>query len=288
MQSTSDIIIRPLHDISECRAAEVVQSTVWPGDNMLVVPAHLLLTAAHNGGVVLGAWDGDTLVGFVFGFLGARSAAADVPLSAGLKHCSHMLAVLPAYRNRHIGINLKWAQRQSVLEQGLDLITWTYDPLEARNAHLNITRLGALCRTYLPNLYGEMQDALNQGLPSDRFQVDWWVASPRVIQRQTTPPSPPDALNESDLLNPSTPDAEYGLPRPSEPRRSSFPPRPLVEIPADFQRLKRRDSGLALAWRLQTRELFTTLFAQGYQVDTFFRRTIEGRPRAFYGLRQLP
>ncbi len=288
MSSISDIVIRPLQDIDECRAAENLQGAVWPGDDILIVPAHVLLTAAHNGGVVLGAWDDEELVGFVFGFLGAQQDGDEEHLSAALKHCSHMLAVLPTYRNRHIGLNLKWAQRQAVLAQGLDHVTWTYDPLEARNAHLNINRLGAVCRTYLPNLYGAMQDVLNKGLPSDRFQVDWWIASSRVGERQTTTPSPPTDLNEFSILNPSLPDPERGLPLPAESDYPSIPPRPLVEIPADFQGLKRADSALALAWRLQTRELFASLFRQGYQVETFIRRTIEGRTRAFYGLRQLP
>lgn len=284
----TDVIIRPLHDIAEFQAAEAVQHAVWSGDEMLIVPAHLLLTAAHNGGVVLGAWEERNLVGFVFGFLGVQSA--DEMVASGLKHCSHMLAVLPAYRNQHIGFRLKWAQRQHVLAQGLDLITWTYDPLEARNAHLNINRLGAVCRTYLPNLYGEMQDALNQGLPSDRFQVDWWIASQRVVQRQQgRPPSPSDALPPSPILNPSRTEPNRDHPQPGPQPGPPFPSRPWVEIPADFQGLKRADTALALAWRLHTRALFTTLFSHGYQIDAFLRlTTLAGRPRAFYGLRQLP
>src|SRR3970282_1162763 len=100
-----------------------------------------------------------------------------------LKHCSHMLAVLPEYRDQKIGYRLKLAQREAVHEQAVRLITWTYDPLESRNANLNINRLGGIVRTYKRNHYGEMQDGLNAGLPSDRLLVEWWITSNRVKQR---------------------------------------------------------------------------------------------------------
>ncbi len=126
-----------------------------------------------------GAWAGERLAGFVFGFLGFHEAET----ARRLKHCSHMLGVHPDFRSAGVGYALKTYQREHVLRQGLDLITWTYDPLLARNAQLNIAKLGAVCTTYLPNLYGAMRDGLNAGLPSDRFQVDWWIATPRVADR---------------------------------------------------------------------------------------------------------
>ena len=157
---------------------------MWDLPDVEVVPLHVLITAAKNGGLLLGAFDGETLAGFVFGFPGLTP-------DGKLKHCSHMAGVHPAYRDRGLGYSLKLAQRLHVLAQGIDLITWTFDPLETRNATLNFHKLGAICNTYLPNLYGEMHNGLNAGLPSDRFQVDWWIASERVAQRLQPPSNSP-------------------------------------------------------------------------------------------------
>ena len=181
--TTTILPIRPLSTHGEIRAVEQLQREVWDLPDVEVVPLHVLITAAKNGGLLLGAFDDERLVGFVFGFPGLTS-------DGKLKHCSHMAGVHPAYRDRGLGYSLKLAQRDHVLAQGIDLITWTFDPLETRNATLNFHKLGAVCNTYIPNLYGEMRDGLNAGLPSDRFQVDWWIASERVAQRLAgEPPS---------------------------------------------------------------------------------------------------
>jgi predicted GNAT superfamily acetyltransferase len=112
------------------------------------------------------------MVGFVFGFLGRDQNR--------FLHHSHMLAVLAEYRGRGLGENLKWAQRDRVRKQGLDLINWTFDPLQAPNANLNINRLGAVVGKYLLNLYGESSSPLHGGIPTDRFEAEWWLTSPRV------------------------------------------------------------------------------------------------------------
>ncbi|NJN43890.1 MAG: GNAT family N-acetyltransferase [Anaerolineae bacterium] len=161
------ITLRHLGHIEDMFVVEHLQRQVWGADDA-VVPHHLLLTAAHNGGLIIGAFDGESMVGFVFGFAGLTST----PNGPQAKHCSHMLAVLPEYEGQGIGHTLKRAQWQMVRRQKLPLITWTYDPLLSRNAHLNIARLGAVSNTYVPNMYGEMRDALNKGLPSDRLQID--------------------------------------------------------------------------------------------------------------------
>ena len=178
------IQIRLLSTQEEIRSVEQLQREVWSLPDVEVVPLHVLITAAKNGGLLLGAFDDERLVGFVFGFPGLTPEGK-------LKHCSHMAGVHPAYRDRGLGYSLKLAQREHVLAQGIDLITWTFDPLETRNATLNFHKLGAICNTYLPNLYGEMRDGLNAGLPSDRFQVDWWIASERVAQRLQPPSNSP-------------------------------------------------------------------------------------------------
>jgi predicted GNAT superfamily acetyltransferase len=130
-----------------------------------------------------------------------------------------MLGVHPEYRDHGVGFALKRAQWQMVRHQGLDRITWTFDPLLSRNANLNISKLGAVCNTYLRNVYGELRDELNSGLPTDRFQVDWWVNSQRVNHRLSRQARPPLALADFldagvRIINPSNIGAD-GLPYPN-------------------------------------------------------------------------
>ncbi len=173
------LTIRVLETPAELSAVETLQRDIWPGSETDIVPAHLMIAAVHNGGLVLGAFEDEELIGFVFGFPGIEPT----PDGPRLKHCSHMAGVLPGHRDRGLGFALKRAQWQMVRHQGLDHITWTYDLLLSRNAYLNIGRLGAVCSTYRRSEYGEMRDGLNAGLPSDRFQVDWWLNTHRVERR---------------------------------------------------------------------------------------------------------
>lgn len=281
--------IRPLDTLADMRAVEDLQRAVWGNNDADIVPLHMLTTVAHNGGVLLGAWDAEAekLVGFVFGFLGTDEENPDRPAMANLKHCSHMLGVLPEYRDHGVGLKLKLAQRERVMRQGVRLITWTYDPVESRNAYLNIARLGCICRAYYREVYGEMADALNRGLPSDRFQVEWWITSPRVRQKLSGGRARltldsftsagaaivnPARLNDAGLLQMA------GPPRAPE---STFA---LVEIPASFQTLKAADPGLAREWKLQVRAIFEPAFAEGYLVTDFLHETVAGRERVFYVL----
>ncbi len=277
--------IRPLTSPADMRAVEELQRAVWPGDETEVVPAHMLLAVAHGGGVVLGAFDADRLIGLAFGFLGTDSDSPDRVAMARLKHCSHMLAVHPDYRDRSIGYRLKVAQRAAVVRQGIRLITWTYDPLQSRNAHLNIRRLGAVSRTYLREVYGEMRDGLNVGLPSDRFLVDWWITSHRVSSRIEGQRPPLDLAHFLDAgaqkLNPAAlgPD---DLPRPNDHPESPTGSLALVEIPPDFPGLKARDLSLARAWRDHIRQIFEPAFASGYLVTDFVHLRGERAPRSYY------
>ncbi len=277
--------IRFLESPADMAAVEDVQRAVWPGSEADVVPSHLLITLAHNGGVVLGAWHQESgrLAGFVYGFPGM----VETPAGWQFKHCSHQLGVRPEYRGLGLSFHLKRAQWQWVRHQGLPLITWTYDPLLSRNAHLNIRKLGAVCRTYLREVYGEMRDGLNAGLPSDRFQVELWVAAPRVLRRlEREPPLPLDLAHYlsagARILNPSA-QGKGGFPAPVEPVSPAEGDVVLVEIPPDFQALRGVDRDLAFRWRMHTRALFETLFAQGYWVTDFVYLP-EPWPRSFYVL----
>ena len=312
--------LRILEKPEEMKWVEDLHRLVWPGSETDVIPMHVLITAAHNGGLVIGAFDqpGNApnqgaglpsskeegrLIGFVHGFPGLYFT----PDGPRPKHCSHELGVHPEYRGQGLGFALKRAQWQMVRRQGLDLITWTFDPLMSRNAYLNIAKLGAVCNTYYEEMYGEMRDELNVGLPSDRFQVDWWVNSRRVDRRLSKRARLPLDLAHclsagAWIVNPT--DIVNGWPRP--PARlphhlETLPEREgngqaqpgqkekaqanllLVEIPWDFSALKAADLGLALEWRLHTRSVFEDLFARGYLVTDYV--FLSGtQPRSFYVL----
>jgi predicted GNAT superfamily acetyltransferase len=274
------LTIKLIESPEEMTAIEALQREVWPGSETDVVPAHVMITATHNGGLALGAYLGEKLVGFVFGFPGLEST----PDGPRAKHCSHMMGILPGNRDSGIGFALKRAQWQMVRHQGLDHITWTYDPLLSRNAYLNLTKLGAVCNTYRRSEYGEMRDGLNAGLPSDRFQVDWWISTRRVERRlgkRVRKPLKLDDFSKADLqplytLLPST----GNWARPPEhflPLEGSLA---LAEIPSDFNALKQDDFSLARDWRFFTREVFETAFSAGYIATDF----IFDGGRSFYVL----
>jgi predicted GNAT superfamily acetyltransferase len=206
-----------------------------------------------------------------------------------------MLAVHPDIRGRGLGFALKRAQWQMVRHQGIDRITWTYDPLLSRNAHLNIARLGAVCNTYLREVYGEMRDGLNIGVSSDRFEVDWWVNTQRVGRRLSSKPRLRLDLAHffaagAEIINPTQIDGQ-GWPVPSA--SINFPAIKdhrefesmiiLVEIPADFLAMKAVNIDLAKEWRLHTRNIFEGLFGDGYLVTDFVH--LPGiNPRSYYVL----
>ncbi|UCH27022.1 MAG: hypothetical protein JSV66_05100 [Trueperaceae bacterium] len=257
------IEIRAPRTVEEFRDLEWLQQDVWQIPTGFE-PAETLVTIYKNGGVVLAAYDSASsrrVVGFAFGFLG-RTAEGQ------LKHTSHMLGVLDAYRDRGLGTELKLAQREAVLAQGLELMTWTFDPLESRNARLNLSKLGAVTKTYVPNHYGDM-GGVNEGLTSDRFQVDWFLASRRVERRlKGEKPFQVSDLRSRGVrvLNPPKPGGDL---RPSEDPMSFDQAELLVQIPSDFQQLKVVDIALAKAWREHTKSLFTKAFDLGYTATEF-------------------
>ncbi len=251
------IEIKAITDAAGCTAVEQLQIDAWQMDgNLEVVPGHMLLTLHKNGGVLLGAYAGERLVGFVAGFVGLMG-------DGRFKHASHMMGIHPEFQGQGIGTRLKLAQRQAVQQQGLDLVTWTYDPLEVGNARLNVHKLGAVCRTYIPNLYGEIE-GINAGLPSDRFQVDWYINSAHVERRLARKDAGETAVPEHLILNPVV-----GNGRPPHTTKSPNEGRHFVQIPANIRTLKAQDMPLAQAWRLHTRQLFTDLFAQNYSITDF-------------------
>ena len=264
------IDIRQIENPENLKAVEDLQRLIWAGDETEVVPVHLLRAAVHSGGLIIGAFRGDQMVGFVFGFVGMDN-------HGGVKrifHASHMAGVHPEFRDSGLGFKLKRAQWQMVRYQGLDLITWTYDPLQSRNANLNISKLGAVCNTYIPNFYGEMRDSINVGMPSDRFQVDWWVNSNRVKMKLKD--KNPKKIHPSHYLSAEIPAVnktyfnQQGYICPEEiPGKILRSELLLLEIPTDIQSIKVVDPELGITWSNHIRTLFTDLFSRGYYVTDF-------------------
>ena len=275
------VTIKIMETPEEMAQVENLQRMVWPDSETDVIPAHLLITAAHNGGLVLGAYQEEKLVGMLFGFVGLYYT----PDGPRPKHCSHEMGVHPDARDAGIGFALKRAQWQMVRQQGLDRITWTYDPLLSRNGYLNIGRLGAVCDTYLREVYGQMRDGLNVGLASDRFQVDWWVNTHRVkgcLASDSRPRLTLEDVEAANVQNLYSVSLQSGLIRPEGHMASPERRMLMAEIPADFMRLKAKDTQLAFAWRMFTREVFESCFAQGYIVTDFVHDTSRERPYSFY------
>jgi predicted GNAT superfamily acetyltransferase len=260
------ISIRPPATIEEYEVLEWLQAEIW-GTGIGITPGIFLYIIAKEGGVVLLAFDDDQPVGFAYGFLGLAA-------NNRIKLASHQTGVLSAYQDSGLGYKLKLAQRQAVLAKNIDHITWTFDPLQGRNARFNLRKLGAVCNTYLPNLYGDMPDELNQGLPSDRFRVDWWLVSGHVNRRISGQIGEPDLPPEWPVLNPTT-KLEQGLVVPTDTFDLPSGDLCLVEIPSDLSALKKEAPDMALKWRLQTREIFEAAFRTGYTVIDLLRR--EGR-----------
>jgi predicted GNAT superfamily acetyltransferase len=276
IRSGMDIAIRELTSLDDYRACEGLQRQVWSMDSDLdVVPLHLLATAQRNGGLLLGAFQGSELVGFVFGFPGLTADGT-------LKHCSHMMGVASKYRGLGIGYSLKLAQREFALSQGHVLVTWTYDPLESRNANLNINKLGAVCRAYIRDYYGPMTDGLNVGLPSDRFQVEWWITRDRVSSRLGDGIVVPSGADLAQAIAASR--TLDGLRAPGPLTLDSDAPLVAVEIPSDYQEIKTVDAVLALRWREATRQVFERYFADGRAVVGFVHERVGGESRSFYVL----
>ncbi len=169
---TKQIRIAPVTSLADFEQAVEVQLAVWGYSDSDVVPKRVFLVAERIGGQVLGAFDGGALVGFAMALPGYRDGKPYLH--------SHMLAVLSQYRNAGLGRRLKLAQRDDALARGFELMEWTFDPLEIKNAHLNIARLGAIARRYQRNIYGPSTSPLQGGLPTDRLIVEWWLRSERV------------------------------------------------------------------------------------------------------------
>jgi len=272
--------IRPIRDAETLRRCEALQAEIWRFPPVDIVPLTQLVAAVSAGGLVLGAFGPDgALVGFAYAFPAWRGGRA--------LWYSHMAGVVPASQGVGLGLRLKRAQRDAALAAGLDEIVWTYDPLQAGNARFNFTRLGGIARRYHVDYYGVMNDAINHGLPSDRFEIDWQLQSPRVLARLAGEGAPrlPSGLPWAVAAEEADgPDASVAPPRP--PDVSLAARALLVEIPRDLTGLKATRPDVALRWRDATRAAFRHYLTRGYTVTEAVRFPDEHGPRVVYLLVQ--
>lgn len=224
------ITIRPCVSHSDFHECVNLQIAVWNFDPLEVVSSHILVVAAETGGQVLGAFEGERMIGFAQAFAAGRERK--------LYLHSHMVAVLPECQNRGIGRMLKIAQRDDALARGIDRIEWTFDPLQTLNAYFNIMKLGAIIRRYIPDFYGPSSSPLHANLPTDRVVAEWPLKSQRVERKLANAvESPPRGIS--------------------------------VAIPRDFSNLRKGELSRAAEIQANIRSELIRRFAEGYMVTGF-------------------
>lgn len=248
--------IRELSGIAELMRACALFDGVWrPAPESRAMTVDMLAALTLAGSYAAGAWDGDELLGASVGFFGA-------PASRSLH--SHVTGVSARARGLGVGFALKRHQRGWALDRGVTHVTWTFDPLVRRNAHVNLVKLAAAAVTYLPDLYGPLDDGINAGDPSDRLLVSWDLASARVAAAVEGMPAAPDAGLAGAVAVLAADDA--GRPVRADPGGAATV---LVDVPADVEALRRADPALASAWRAAVREVLGGLLGAGARVVGF-------------------
>ncbi|MEK5442270.1 GNAT family N-acetyltransferase [Fredinandcohnia sp. FSL W7-1320] len=245
-------------DIRELQETIHLQKMVWGDDTVTSLPQ--MVAAIHNGGVVVVAKsiDNQKIVGFCYGFAGYDNITKQTHL------CSHMMAIDPEHRNHGIGKELKLVQRQWAIKNGYKKMTWTFDPLEIRNGYLNLCKLGGYVNIYIPDYYGNLEDKLNRGLPSDRFLIEWELASERAEIAASGDSIFDDGWEDYPSLLHWRLENNQLIPEDVQPlsNHKGF----LVAIPKEIQRIKNEKFDIVKKWRVKTRDLFTIAFFNGYKV----------------------
>lgn len=264
--------IRDLTTLDEFRRIVELEKIVWgytESDDVVGVP--ILVVTVKRGGILLGAFDDrDEMVGFAYSLPAVKDGR--------LIQWSHMLAVLPGVRDAGLGTRLKLAQRTRALAMGIDLIEWTFDPLQALNAHLNFAKLGIVAREYQENVYGDSSSPLHRGTPTDRFVAEWWLRRQHVIRRVAPHEGASPRAREvydAPVVNDTRRAAEWLECTRIDLGRAD--PRLFLEIPLNFSDMMERRPEMAMDWRLKTRRLFSAYFGRGYRAVDFF---LDGDARA--------
>lgn len=262
---TSGLTLRDYHTLDECRRIVDLEKQIWGySDPEDLVPAIMLFLCAKRGGMIIAAERDDAAIdGFAFSM---ASIVGGKPAQ-----WSHMMGVVPGARASGLGRTLKLAQRDRALAMGIELIEWTFDPLQAVNAHLNFARLGVISNTYAENIYGDSSSVLHRGSATDRLIAEWWIQRPHVERRiaATAFTARDSRVMDAPVLNELSARDPWDMP--GEATEPAGAPRVLIRVPSRFSDMQAQHPALAQAWRQQTRELFTRAFADGYRVVDFFK-----------------
>lgn len=273
--------IRALTTLDECRQVVALEKDVWEyTDAEDVVPAPVLIVGIKRGAILLGAFDD---AGRMKGFVYSIPAIKD----GRLTQWSHMLGVTRDARGWGVGRRLKLAQWEHALAMGIELIEWTFDPIQAVNAHLNFARLGVVAEEYEENIYGESSSPLHRGTPTDRLVVQWKLTAPHVERRLASDGVAlvrDASVSSAPVVNPSR--QTGGRLEPASPNLSVDARRLLVEIPTGFAEMQSAQPALALEWRLTIRTVFQAYFRQGYRAVDFFLSKPSGRGHYLLALKE--
>jgi predicted GNAT superfamily acetyltransferase len=257
-KTRAKITLRRATQISDYRDCEQAQRDAWQTDSQSdIVALHILRPLSEKGGLVINAYDEDErIVGTSIGFLAQHNGK---PI-----FYSHMTGVVPDYQSKNVGWALKLEQREYALEQGFDLICWTYDPMQSVNSRFNLRKLGVIARTYYENYYGDMTDGLNKGLASDRFLVEWWIRSPRVQKRiEPSLPKSKESVAGLKVVNETTMKGRVMVPVGRVDLRAQDET-VLVEIPYKYDDVRAVDPAFLPDWRRETRTAYNHCFGLGY------------------------
>jgi predicted GNAT superfamily acetyltransferase len=263
------VICRDLTTLEDYAQVVELERCIWGPGYGDVVPVPILAVSVLRGGILIGAFTRETedaterMVGFVYSLPGIKHGKAT--------QWSHMLGVVAEHRNDGTGRRLKLLQRERALAMGLELIEWTYDPMQALNAHLNFAKLGVVVEEYEENVYGTSSSPLHKGNPTDRFVAEWWIAKPHVERRLQSGVAltlRSDEVADAPTANRATPGSDWHT---CENVNLALDARRVqVEIPMHFTEMLSGAPEQALKWRLATREIFRTYFGRGYRAVDFY------------------
>ena len=270
----SNIVIRNIELISEMREVESLQKEVWECDDRDIVPLTLLGATRELGAILVGAFEGPVLIGFAYSFVGREDES--------LVHHSHMLAVRPTYRNFNLGYQLKLAQRDRAIAQGITRMTWTFDPLQSLNAHFNFAKLGVVADTYKINFYGETTSSFLHQIGTDRLWVTWPLESRRVRERLQANGQSRTSNLEGDRIACIVQVGPNNVPQRGQSSQVTGQKYTSIEIPADINTLQRESPELAVRWREATRWAFTEATASGYVIKDFWGASRNGQAVGVY------
>lgn len=255
------IIIRDVQSFAEIQQVEEVEREVWVLADLDITPTTLLVAIKEAGNILIGAFDGRRMAGFALGFWGRENGRYTIH--------SHMLAVREEYRDRDLGYRLKLAQRERALAMGAREMTWTFDPLQSRNAHLNFAKLGVVSESYRVDFYGPQTSSILHQNGTDRLWVRWPLASRRVEQRAKGNGNRAEMLDTLRHLQPMVSFNAKGRPERDDLQEALARQRIAIEVPSDILSIEKDDAGLAREWREATRWAFSEAVKAGFFVAEF-------------------